>query len=1158
MLASRRFLPLFVTQALGALNDNMFKTALAVLVIFQAGPRGPMLTAATGGVFILPFALFSAIAGQLADRFDKARLIRFTKIWEIGLMALAAFGFALHSVPVLMAVLFGLGMQAAFFSPLKYGILPDHLSDQELVRGNGLVEAGTFVGILAGTIAGSELIGLGGNIVGWLGVALAVTGFIASAFVPKAPPAPGQGRGAGSAWNILGQTIVLIKSARANRPVWLSILGLSWFWTLGAIFITEFPVLAAKDFGAGNGVVTLMLAFFAIGVGAGSLLAARLLSGDVSPRLVPFAISGLSIFGFLFCACIWHVTPQTGWHDVMALATHPKFALAMLCLFGVAVSGGVFSVPLYALMQERADPAFRARMVAANNVVNAAWMVVGAAIVAGLARLQIGAAGILLIATLTNLFFVACACKILPREVLRGTLRVYFRLFHSVTITGLEHYRAAGPRVLILPNHQSYLDGALIAAFLPDDPSFVVDTGVAKKWWAWPFLASVDVLTTDPTNPFAVREMVRAVQGGRKLMIFPEGRITKTGGLMKIYDGAGMIADRADAQMVIVRIDGALFSPVSQMGGKLRRKLFPKLSLTFMPPVKLTVEPGLQGRARRRALATELQDLFVLAEQSTRRIDKTLFAALLDSAALYGKSSPIIEDIAFAPLSYKKLILGALVLGRQLSSLAGPGQNLGVMLPSANGAMVTFFALQAFGRVPAMLNFSAGAAAMLSACKAARVDTVLCSRAFVEKAKLEKTIAAMETELRFVWLDDVRAGLTTKHKLRGLLDSLRARKMPGARANPNSPAVVLFTSGSEGTPKGVALSHRNILANCAQIGAVVDFSPADRVLNALPIFHSFGLTGAALLPLFAGVRTFHYPSPLHYRVVPELFYGTDATIAFGTDTFLSGWARYAHPYDFRSMRYIFAGGEALREETRRLYADRFGVRVLQGYGVTETSPVLALNTPMQCRPGSVGRLLPGIEWRLAPVEGVDQGGRLAVRGPNVMLGYLRAEAPGVIEPPEEGWYDTGDIVTCDASRFVTIQGRAKRFAKIGGEMVSMAAAESLAAKLWPNAQHAVLAVPDARKGEALLLVTTQQDADTKTLLAYARANTIAELMVPRSLQVVAKMPLLGTGKIDLPALERSLKPAPLANAPENPQLDEACNTAPRHATQSLAPLSTTS
>jgi acyl-[acyl-carrier-protein]-phospholipid O-acyltransferase/long-chain-fatty-acid--[acyl-carrier-protein] ligase len=1128
MFLSRRFLPLFVTQSLGALNDNLFKTALAVLVIFQAGAQGPVLAAATAGVFILPFALFSAIAGELADTHDKATLIRLTKTLELVLMGLAALGFAWHSLPLLMAVLFGLGAQATFFSPLKYGILPDHLAEQELVRGNGLIEAGTFAGILVGTIAGSSLIDTGGHVVGVAGVALAVLGLCASVFVPKALPKLMPAKRVGSAFNIWGQTAALVRSAKANRTVWLCVLGLSWFWTLGACFITEFPVLAVQNFGAGPHVVTLMLACFAVGVGTGSLLAARLLAGEVSARLAPFAVAGLSVFGFLFCYCIWHATPDHGWHDLRAMLVHPRFALAMLSLFGVAVSGGVFSVPLYALIQERSEASFRSRMVAANNVVNAAWMVVGAAAVAGLSALHVGAAGILLAASLVNLVFVVLCWRVLPRDVLRGFMRAYFRAFHRTAVVGLEHYRAAGPRVLILPNHQSYLDGALIAAFLPDDPSFVVDTMVAKKWWARPFLSSLDVMTADPTNPFAVREMVREVQGGRKLMIFPEGRITQTGGLMKIYDGAGMIADRADAQIVVVRIDGALFSPVSQMGGKLRRRLFPKLRITFMPAEKLHVPAEIFGRARRRVLADKMQDMFIRAEQKTRFVEKTLFAALLDAAAVHGAKRLIIEDVAFTPLSYKKMILAALVLGRKLQPLAAEGDNVGLMLPSANGAMVTFFALQAFGRIPAMLNFSAGAAAMLAACKAARVSTVLCSRAFVEKGKLQKTIDAMQGEVRFVWLEDVRACVDRNAKLHGLVDYMRARKMPGARRAADSPAAVLFTSGSEGMPKGVVLSHRNILANCAQIGSVVDFSPSDRVLNALPIFHSFGLTGAALLPLFAGVRTFHYPSPLHYRVVPELMYGTDATIAFGTDTFLSGWARYAHPYDFRTMRYIFAGGEALREETRHLYADRFGVRILQGYGVTETGPVLALNTPMFSKAGSVGRLLPGIEWRLAPVEGVDAGGRLQVRGPNVMLGYVRAEAPGEIEPPDNGWYDTGDIVDCDEQRFITIRGRAKRFAKIGGEMVSMAAAEALAAKLWPNGAHAVVSVPDARKGEALVLVTTEQNADVKTLLAYAREKSVTELMVPRVVEKIDKMPLLGTGKIDIPALQNMRREAPAA------------------------------
>jgi acyl-[acyl-carrier-protein]-phospholipid O-acyltransferase/long-chain-fatty-acid--[acyl-carrier-protein] ligase len=318
----------------------------------------------------------------------------------------------------------------------------------------------------------------------------------------------------------------------------------------------------------------------------------------------------------------------------------------------------------------------------------------------------------------------------------------------------------------------------------------------------------------------------------------------------------------------------------------------------------------------------------------------------------------------------------------------------------------------------------------------------------------------------------------------------------------------------------VVHSHRALLANCAQVATVVDFNPADKVFNALPMFHSFGMTGGTLLPLMHGVRTFLYPSPLHYKVVPEMVYAEQSTIMFGTDSFLTGYARKGHPVDFQSLRYIFAGAERVRPETRAAYIANFKKPIFEGYGATETAPVLALNTWANSREGTVGRLLPGIEARLMAVPGIEDGGRLSVRGPNVMLGYLKAEAPGILEPPPDGWYDTGDIVTIDHAGFVTIKGRAKRFAKIAGEMVSLAAAEALANSVWTDAAHAVVAIPDARKGERLLLVTTQPDAAPRVLLSVARERGIAEIMVPREVMVVDKLPLLGTGKTDYPAVEK--------------------------------------
>jgi acyl-[acyl-carrier-protein]-phospholipid O-acyltransferase/long-chain-fatty-acid--[acyl-carrier-protein] ligase len=493
----------------------------------------------------------------------------------------------------------------------------------------------------------------------------------------------------------------------------------------------------------------------------------------------------------------------------------------------------------------------------------------------------------------------------------------------------------------------------------------------------------------------------------------------------------------------------------------------------------------------------------------------TLFGALLAARDRFGKNKVALEDPERQPITYGRLVLGALVLGRKLAAMTRPGERVGVLLPNVQALPVVLFALNARGRIPAMLNFTAGVKNLRAACETAGLSTILTSRRFVEQGKLEDVAAALEEGRRIVYLEDVRATITSLDKVLGLVESLRAGAL--ARSSglaPDDPGVILFTSGSEGAPKGVVLSNANILANAGQIAqhAIGALSPADTLFNPLPAFHSFGLTAGMLLGLFHGMKVVLYPSPLHYRQVPKLVGGTGATILFATDTFLQGYARAAGEGDLDSVRYVIAGAERVKDETRRLWA-KWGTEILEGYGATECSPVLACNLPTAGRHGSVGRFLPGIEWRLDPVEGIHEGGRLVVRGPNVMRGYLTAEG---IEPPAEGWHDTGDIVTVDDG-FVTIRGRAKRFAKIGGEMVSFASVESMAQALWPEANHVVVALPDPRKGEQLMLVTDKPDADREALTAHAKADGFPELWVPRTVLVVAAIPVLGSGKIDYPA-----------------------------------------
>ena len=711
----------------------------------------------------------------------------------------------------------------------------------------------------------------------------------------------------------------------------------------------------------------------------------------------------------------------------------------------------------------------------------------------------------------------------------RWVLRTVLRLAYAVRVTGLEHYVEAGPRVLVVANHTSFLDAALLAAFLPDRLTFAINTEISKRWWMKPLLKIVDAFPLNPTNPYSLKSLIRYIEQDKRAAIFPEGRITVTGSLMKIYPGPGLVADKSRAMVLPIRIDGAQYTPFSRLRGRVRLRLFPPITLTILPPRRLEVPPEIRGRERRRVAGKLLADLMTEMMFATSNYRRTVFGALLDARRVHGGRHVIVEDVERVPLTYNQLLLRALLLGGLVADETRRGEAVGVMLPNAIAAIAVLFGLQANGRVPAMLNYTLGAKSLLAACQAAQIGRIYTSERFVVAAQLERVVDQLRVVATVVYLEDLRDRVTPWLKIKAAIASRFAGSLYARRrVVPDEPAVVLFTSGSEGMPKGVALSHANVLANREQVAARIDFSSQDVILNALPMFHSFGLTTGTLLPLLSGMRTFFYPSPLHYRIVPEIAYDVNATLLFGTNTFLAGYARFAHPYDFYSVRYAFAGAEKLKDETRRVWADKFGVQVLEGYGTTETSPVLAANTPIDMRAGTVGRLLPGIEYALDPVPGVE-GGRLSVRGPNVMLGYLMHDKPGVIQPPAtergKGWYDTGDIVTIDADGFVTIQGRAKRFAKIGGEMISLTAVEELATRTWPDAQHACVNLPDFQKGEQLILVTTREGAQRAELSTQARADGMSELHVPKRILSVAAVPLLGSGKTDYPAVHTLVEAA---------------------------------
>ncbi|MBN9018861.1 MAG: acyl-[ACP]--phospholipid O-acyltransferase [Rhizobiales bacterium] len=1137
LLATPGFLPLFVVQWFGAFADNALKSAFGFMVAYGgAGLFGlsPQVAITLGGaVFMLPSFLLSGISGRLCDAVDKKLVVRWTRLLEIVLAFLSSAAILTHSAPLALLGMFLYSVQSTIFGPAKYSILPQFVARERLVAANALFEGSTFVAILAGTLFGGLTVSLGGS---WLTVAglfaAALIGAGAAFLVPSAPPAPGAPP---FRFDFIGANRLAFAAVRRRKSVFLAVLGISWFWMIGLIVMSVFPDFAKSTLKVDEIVANLLVGAFVVGIALGSAAASKVLAGHISARHTP--IGALIMAAFLFDLSHASVLLGAANEGVAIGLTDFLGSVSgwrvVIDLVGVAFGGGIFTVPLYAMLQSRAEPQERSSAIAGNNIMNAGTMVAGTVLAAALLAAGVTTLQLLVVIGIANIGAAFVCLKFVPDEAIKSLGGVVLRLLFRARVKDIENYGEGDDAAVVVVNHTSFIDAILIGCLLPGRPVFAINTFIAERWWVKPAFAFFDLVPVDPTSPFTVRRMVKLVKEGRRLVIFPEGRITVTGALMKVYDGPAMIAALADVPVIPVRVAGAQYSIFSRLKGKVHRRLFPEMHLAVLPKRSIGLTPGLVGRKRRAEAGAHLQDIMTDMVFETSPPVEPLFDSLVHARHMHG-SLPVLEDITRTPIGYTAILRGAFALGVSIARRSGKGERIGLLLPNANVSVVTFFALQVTGRIPAMLNFSAGAASIQAAQAAAEVRLVLTSRRFVDQARLQPVITTLSQSSEIVFLEDIRGEIGTGRKLLAMLGGLAplfmSRLLFSRRQDAEDEAAVLFTSGSEGLPKGVSLSHRAIQANRQQISSVIDFSREDVVLNALPLFHAFGLTAGCLLPLMSGVRQMLYPSPLHYRIVPEIAYDVNATILFGTDTFLSGYARMAHPYDFYSIRYIFAGAERLKPETRRIYAEKFGIRILEGYGATETSPVLAINTPMANRPGSVGKLLPGIDHRLDPVEGITEGGRLVVRGPNVMRGYYRAAAPGVLEPPPEGWYDTGDIVTIDPSGFVTIAGRAKRFAKVGGEMVSLGAIEDVAATLWPNHASAAVAVPSERRGEEIVLVSERPGAVLADFQQAARQRGFSELAMPKRIVAIERLPLLGSGKPDYPAIVTFASPQPTTAA----------------------------
>ena len=700
-------------------------------------------------------------------------------------------------------------------------------------------------------------------------------------------------------------------------------------------------------------------------------------------------------------------------------------------------------------------------------------------------------------------------------------MKLFLKLCFRAEVRGLENLPAAHEPGVIVCNHVSRIDALLLAALLPGNLHFLLRGSGA---WLPGWLAASSTLESEQQ----LREVVRSLKDrGRRIVVFPEAAPSASGRVAKVDALAGTVVDRlAGGCYIPVSITGPEIGRFSANGWRIGRWL-PHTVIVVCKPRRHSPPARLKGEKKRLWHETLLRRMLEEALFAACDINLTLPEFVISSARRAGAGKCVLSEVGPPPrrLSYRSLLRACFALGGKLGQRHPPGERIGVLLPTSVGAAAVFHAAQFAAVVPAMLNFSASSREVLSACRTARVGTVYTSQRFLDRHEASRRHAdeLAKQGISVVLLEDVRAALAISEKLRALFHSL----MPAASllagnyriGRPDDPAVVLFTSGSEGDPKGVVLSHRNLIANACQVMVRLAAGPGDVLFNALPLFHSTGLLTGAVLPVAGAFEAVQYPSPLHHLAIPGQLLSTRATILLSTSTFLGQYARGAHANDMQTLRQVYAGGEKLRPAVSDLWLEKFGKRVHEGYGVTETSPVIAVDSPWTWMPGSVGMLLPGIEVELDPVAGIDDGGRLRVKGPNVMLGLL-ADGCDEPQPPAGGWHDTGDIATVDQFGFVRIVGRVRRFAKIAGEMVPLARIEEILDELFGDCDFAVVAVPDSGRGERLALVTNRPDIDVEQVRACIKKAKASELWIPKQLQVVREFPLLGSGKPNLPAVAK--------------------------------------
>lgn len=711
------------------------------------------------------------------------------------------------------------------------------------------------------------------------------------------------------------------------------------------------------------------------------------------------------------------------------------------------------------------------------------------------------------------------------KNIISSILKALVTFIFRIKVYGTPPIQNKDKGLLFVSNHESFLDGLILGLFLKNyKPVFIVHTTVVNNWLFKIILSLTEYYTVDPTSPLSMKHIIKLINTGRNVVIFPEGRITTTGSLMKVYDGTAFVAYKTEANIIPVRLMGPQFSLFSRMSKNHPKKFFPKISLTFLPSVTIKEPAESSASAKRIKAGVSLKHIMEEMLFTSTNLNP-IYDTFVESMNTFGKNTKIAEDIRQNEFSYKDINLEILAISRFIERQTKEGDFICLLLPNLITTFSIFVSVNSINRVPCLLNYTSGLNGIKSSIETVDSNFVITSRRFLETAKITELFQNIlnEKNLKVIYLEDLKQSISFSDKLYALFNNYVCNLHKG-KSTIESIATIIFTSGSEGVPKGVALSHKAILSNVAQVKSIISFNTEDKVFNALPMFHSFGLTAGTILPIVTGTKIFLYPSPLHYKIIPEIVYDRGCTILFGTNSFLNKYAQYANPHDFYSLKYVIAGAEKLSQSTSDLWFDKFGIRILEGYGATELAPIISVNTPTAYKRGTVGRLLPGISHYLQKVEGIDSGGQLFVKAPNLMSGYIKNEKPKELQINQSQlgaeWYDTGDIVEIDESGFVKICGRSKRFAKIAGEMVALDNTEKIANLYSPNNMHASISIPDKSKGESIVLYTTDEKLVRSELLNSCKSLGFTELTLPSKIIYLEVLPLLGTGKVDYISLKK--------------------------------------